>query len=324
MKPYLFDARSAAFSRTTGWERYARELGRRLARDSAVEVYQGGGSGPAGRLWQDMVAMPARARRHPLVHFATFPPVPWAHPSGATVYTLHDLTWWRYPWAASRAGRTYYRRLAERSLLRCHIVTHTEAVADEAAEVVGISRDRITPVPCGSDLPEPLGRPDVPGEFLLTVATLEPRKNLHRLVDAFNYSAVGDELQLVIVGRTAWGQAPRGVRLVSGLSDQELANYYAAARGVVVPSLYEGFGLPIVEAMRVGTPVACSDLPVFHEVAGTDALFFDPLSVPSIADAILRLAKTPRISSGAVARARQFSWDAAAAQLSELYRRLTS
>jgi len=266
--------------------------------------------------------MPARARRHRLVHFATFPPVPWAHPSGTTVYTLHDLTWWRYSWTASRAGRTYYRRLAESSLQRCHIVTHTKAVADEAADVVGISRDRITPVHCGSDLPEPRGRPDVPGEFLLTVATLEPRKNLHRLVDAFHSSAV--ELELVIVGRAAWGEPPHGVRLVSGLSDQELANYYAAARGVIVPSLYEGFGLPVVEALRVGTPVACSDLPVFHEVAGDDALFFDPLSVDGIAEAILRLAQAPRDSPAAVARARQFSWDAAAAKLSALYRQLAS
>lgn len=324
-RPYLFDARSAAFRRTTGWERYAREIARRLRQDGEVDVYQGGGAGPAQRLWQDAVAIPALTRGHRLVHFPTFPPVPWAGASAITVYTLHDLTWWRYRETASRAGRMYYRRLADRALQRCHIVTPSQAVADEAVRLLSIPRDQITVVHGGSDLPEPRRRPpELPGQFLLAVATQEPRKNLQRLVDAYRSASLSDDFELMVVGRAAWGEPPRGVRVVSDLTDQQLADYYAAARGVVAPSLYEGFGLPVVEALRMGTPVACSDLPVFHEVAGNDAVFFDPLDASSIAAGLVRLVNAPRDRPEAVARARRFTWDAAAAALSALYRRLAS
>jgi len=151
---------------------------------------------------------------------------------------------------------------------------------------------------------------------------LEPRKNLHRLIEAFRFASISRECELVVVGRTGWGSQPTGVRLLSHLSDQQLADCYAAARGVIIPSIYEGFGLPLIEALRMGTPVACSDLPVFHEVTGGDAIFFDPLDIGSIADALQRLAYSHRAGEQAIRRARAFTWDATAAALSALYRRL--
>jgi len=190
---------------------------------------------------------------------------------------------------------------------------------------LGVEEERVSVVPCGADLPEPSETTETPTDYLLTVATLEPRKNLPRLVAAYRASGLSSQLDLVVVGRSAWGsRVPGDVTLLSGLSDQELADYYAGARAVILPSLYEGFGLPIIEALRFGTPVACSDIPVFHEVAGPHAVFFDPLSVDDIAYTLNVVANSPRDLTDWVRWGQGFTWTAAAHKLSELYREIGS
>lgn len=321
--PYLFDARSAAWQRTTGWERYARELARRLADDPEVEVRVAGSEKLPDRLWQDLAATPRATRRARVAHFPSLPPAPWARAHRAVVYTLHDLTWWRWRQTASRMGKHYYARLASTAAhSRAHLVVDAEAVRQEVIEYFGRSPDSVTVVPLGVELPPaadvaPRRRP-----YLLAVGTSEPRKNLQRLVQAYELSGLSETHDLLLIGRAGWGSPPPGVLIESGYDDAELVAAYRDATAVVLPSLYEGFGLPAVEAMQLGTPVICSDIPVLREVTGGHAVYVDPTDVEAIAAA---LRSSPSLSSpaGAAAWARAtFCWDRAAAQLTALYRTL--
>lgn len=321
-QPYLFDARSAGWRRTTGWERYARELARRLTADPAVRVRTAGSEHLGSRLWQDAVATPWQAHEVRVAHFPTLPPSPWARPRGALVYTLHDLTWWTWRETASRMGKHYYARLAGRAARRAHLVVDSAAVRDEVLEHFDRDPDSVTVVPLGVELPEPAPVPTRPRPYLLAVGTTEPRKNLTRLIEAYRRSGLSATHDLVVVGRLGWGDVPDGLDVVSGLDDAQLVSTYLGASAVVLPSLYEGFGLPAVEAMQLDVPVICSDIPVLREVTGARATYVDPQDVDAMAD-VLRAAPELAAPAGAADWARShFAWDRSVEQLGALYRRL--
>ena len=324
-RPYLFDARSASWRRTTGWERYTREIAFRLeATDDRVTVRQAGTEALPSRLWQDAVRVPLAVRDVSVAHFPSIPPVPWAR-AEHIAYTLHDLTWWKHPATSSRLGRSYYAPLAESAMRRgAHIVTDTKAVAEEVCDHFGLSPDRVTTVPLGVGLPAAPQKLNRPRPYLLTVATFEPRKNLSRLVEAFGCSGVSATHDLVVVGRTGWGPALTGIETMTALDDETLAAAYAGATAVVMPSLYEGFGLPVVEAMQLGVPVVCSDIPVLREVTGGHARFIDPLSTDSIVEALREATSSPLPLDPAIIRWSRmtWNWDKTVAALSALYRRL--
>lgn len=321
--PYLFDARSVAWHRTTGWERYARELGRRLTDDPEVEVRIAGSEELLDRLWQDLAATPRATRRARVAHFPSLPPAPWARARRAVVYTLHDLTWWRWRQTASPMGKHYYARLASRAAhSRAHLVVDTEAVRQEVIEYFDRSPDSVTVVPLGVELPPPADVAPRSRPYLLAVGTSEPRKNLQRLVRAYELSGLSETHDLLLIGRLGWGSPPPGVVVESGYDDARLVAAYRDATAVVLPSLYEGFGLPAVEAMQLGTPVICSDLPVLREVTGGHAVYMDPTDVEAMA-ASLRMSLSLSAPDGAESWARStFCWDRAAAQLKALYRSL--
>ena len=160
------------------------------------------------------------------------------------------------------------------------------------------------------------------------------RKNLPVLLDAFReLRAEGRDLQLVLVGRQGWADAlPLGdlaahVRLTGSIPDSELVELYAAASCFVLPSLYEGFGLSLAEAMAAGTPAVASDIPALRELGGDTVRYAAPSSSRSFADAI-RLALGEREQSLVFAqraqeRAHRFSWDACATGTLQVYRALT-
>lgn len=172
--------------------------------------------------------------------------------------------------------------------------------------------------------------------YLLHVGTLEPRKNLVRLVRAVQTlpNAVSAGRPLVLVGPGGWdsevwatiGEAGDRVRHIPFLDDVRLRVLYEHASLLVFPSIYEGFGLPVLEAMALGTPVACSAIPVHHEVAKDAALMFDPADADSIADALNTLLaddeKRRALADAGRARARGFSWEASATGLLDLLPRL--
>lgn len=317
-----FDARSAGFERTSGWERYTRALAERLEASNDVRLWASACEPLARRLASDVMA--AGLPKHVRVHFPTFPPL---NPDryARLVLTVHDLTWWKFPETASALGRRYYRPLLERAIPRADaIITHSETVRDEVVHHFNVSAERVHATLCGADsfaisaqVENPRDRP-----YVLAVGSLEPRKNLERLVLAYEQSGARNNFDLLIVGRAAWGSKPRGVEVMHGVDDELLGRLYRFAEAVVVPSVYEGFGLPLVEALSVGTPVICSDIPVFREVAGSNATYFDPYSVADIAERLKNLDST-RVPGHAVMEVRSvYTWDNVAERVRRVYAHL--
>jgi glycosyltransferase involved in cell wall biosynthesis len=199
-------------------------------------------------------------------------------------------------------------------------VVVSEFTKAEVVELVGLPQERIRVVPNGVDVvfaPAPSDN-ESRGDYVLAVGTLEPRKNLARVVEAASLTGV----QLRVVGVRGWG----GVDVpgwVGEVPDTELAALYRDARCVVYASLYEGFGLPVLEAMASGTPVVTSQGTAMEEIAGGAAVLVDPLDARSIADGIDKAmtAREHLIERG-LARAREFTWESAADALVRLWNEL--
>jgi glycosyltransferase involved in cell wall biosynthesis len=179
-------------------------------------------------------------------------------------------------------------------------------------------------------------RPAIERPYVLAAGTLEPRKNLERMLDAWAQlpAALRDEHELVLVGPTGWRadailrRACRGgVRITGYVPDEELAALYGGCEVFCYPSLYEGFGLPVLEAMRAGAPVITSNVSSLPEVAGSAAVMIDPLSVPAIRDALARVLTDPheraRLRAAGLARAAHFSWERTAAALRDVLLRIS-
>ncbi len=217
--------------------------------------------------------------------------------------TVHDVAWRRHPEATTLRGRRWHEGALTRARdSGASLVVPSQLVASDLT-AYGIDPDRITVVPSGADhLPAPdaaatdelLRRAGVPGEFLLSVGTLEPRKNLDRLVAAFGRvrPSLPAPWPLIVVGPAGWGAGPRepdhaGVVFTGALPDAVLADLYRRARAFAYVPLTEGYGLPPLEAMRVGTPTVISpEVPSVHDLGATEpaaARIVDPLDVEDIA-----------------------------------------
>jgi glycosyltransferase involved in cell wall biosynthesis len=241
---------------------------------------------------------------------------------GVLVVTVHDLLWRRIPEAYPQRGRDWHERALRRALARAdRFIVPAEVVADDLIGA-GAPPGAITAIPMGSDhLPPPdvesaralLSHIGVEGPFLLSVGTLEPRKNQARLIEAYGRirKRLPEPWPLVMVGPTGWGERIRpaaGVILAGLVSPTELSALYAMARLLVYVPLIEGFGLPPVEAMAVGTPVVASPLPstagAAHEV--------NPRDVESIAEGMLLVATDDdtrsRLSALGLARSAELTW----------------
>ncbi len=244
----------------------------------------------------------------------------------ALVVTVHDLLWRRLPEAYPARGRRWHERALARALSRAaRFVVPTETVAGEL-RAEGAPDGTVTVVPMGADhLPPPdheaagrlLARFGVEPPFLLSVGTLEPRKNLGRLLAAYRQARdrLPEPWPLLMVGPIGWGrrlQPSDGVVMVGLVSPGELAGLYATARLLVYVPLVEGFGLPPVEAMNSGLPVVASSLPS----SGEAAFLVDPESVESIAEGLVRVATDERLRSrlvvGGARRAAELRWSAIA------------
>jgi glycosyltransferase involved in cell wall biosynthesis len=190
-------------------------------------------------------------------------------------------------------GQHYYRRLAERAMARSRMVTISYFVKDEIlAKFPRADVTVVSPMPGLRDAPPDLSvRRNRP--YILSIGTVEPRKNLHSLVSAFDRSGLAQDLDLVIAGRRGWGSLPRSAVLLESMTDPQMRTLVEGAVALFAPSLYEGFGLPAVEAISLGTPVYCSDIPVFRETAPESRGFFDPTSAESIVEALREAAGLP-------------------------------
>jgi glycosyltransferase involved in cell wall biosynthesis len=207
------------------------------------------------------------------------------------VVTVHDLAVLRHPAWFNRWTRTYSRYAVPRVLRAARrLIAVSDFTRRELIEHFDVPDDRIRVVPNAvSDVFTPDGV-RAQGDYVLAVGTLEPRKNLARIA-----AAVDGELR--VVGARGWGgvEAPAGVEWLGEVSDDELASLYRGARCLVYASLYEGFGLPVAEALACGCPIVTSERSPMAEIAGDDAVLVDPLDVDSIRDGIARaFAPAPR------------------------------
>jgi glycosyltransferase involved in cell wall biosynthesis len=284
-----------------------------------LELLSFGGPGRGASVARDALWYPVgvarRARGLDLLHCTTF-----RGPARAelpVVVTVHDLAILRFPEAFPRWHRQY-GRAGLRKVLRAAsaVVAVSEFTKAEVVELVGIGAERVHVVPNGVDEIFAREGPRADGDYVLAVATLEPRKNLARAVEAAELAGV----ELRVVGARGWG----GVDVpgwVGEVPDGELAALYRGARCVLYPSVYEGFGLPVLEAMACGTPVVTSSGSAMEEVAGGAAVLADPASADALAAGIAEAeARRDELVALGLARAARFTWAASADAVEALWK----
>jgi glycosyltransferase involved in cell wall biosynthesis len=250
------------------------------------------------------------------------------------VVALHDVLWRELPDAYPRRGRRWHEAALQRAVHRgAHFVVPTAATADKVAADAGAERVHLVEPMYGCDHLAPadsagaaalLERIGVSGPYLLTVATVEPRKNLPRLVEAFVRARplLPEPWPLVVVGPPGWGTSLRpqpGVVVAGAVSDAVLAALYAGARCVAYVPLLEGWGLPAVEAMAACTPVVASPMPS----TGGAALEVDPRDTASIAEGLVVAAGDERrraeLVTAGLLRTADLTWEAAGRAHCELW-----
>lgn len=286
----------------------------------------------------DWPPVDAAIGRHDVVHGPNFvvPPT-----RAVRVVTVHDLTPVRFPELCHPATLAY-PDLIRRAVARgTWVHTDSEAVRSEVVDVLGVDPGRVVAVPLGftpmtggdAERGRALAGVD---DFLLAVGTIEPRKDMPGLVRTIDRLATeGLDVPLVHVGPDGWGAAafdealarmsrPDLVVRMGRLPDADLAHLYRAARVVAYPSVYEGFGLPILEAMSAGVPVVSTEVPAIVEVAGDAALLVPVADTDALADAIIR-AWTDEdlrraLAQRGLARCERYSWDRCVSGIVDLYR----
>src|SRR5205814_6309986 len=214
----------------------------------------------------------------------------------------------------------YSRTVVPRVLAAARrILAVSEFTAGELERVLGISRASIRVVPNAVELPFTPEGPRAQGDYVLAVGTLEPRKNLARAIEAAQ--RLGIELR--VAGARGWGGVRvegSGVHWLGEISDDELAKQYRGAQCVVYPSLYEGFGIPVLEALACGTPVVTSRGGGTEEVAGGAAVLVDPYDAGAIAAGVDEaIAQREQLRAAGIARSHAFSWDESARLTIEAY-----
>lgn len=351
-------SRMATMART-GTEHYASEVVAAIARHDPVNAYTlycnqlparlpplGANMTvrciPMPRLWTH-VRLSSEVLRHPPdVLFIPAHVLPLGAPlvrRMRTVVTVHDLGYLRYPEAHTTAQRLYLRLSTVWSARAAsHLIAVSAATRSDLVRLAGISPDRITVVHHGvaERFRQPVADPAraraiVGGDepYFLYVGTVQPRKNLVRVIEAFadasrRLAGAGIAPVLVIAGKRGWlseGIARRAaelgiagrVRFAGYVADDDLPTLYREALAFVFPSLYEGFGMPVLEAMACGTPVLTSNSSSLPEVAGNAALVVDPLDTGAITEGMVCLAcdaaLRQELRQRGYQRAAQFTWD---------------
>ena len=272
---------------------------------------------------------------------------------GKVVTMIYDMVYKVYPETMNTRTRVMLNLSMKNSCKRADIiVTISQFSKNEIMKFLNVPSEKIVVMPCGVDLK--LYRPDysmedvhrvkskyrVEGEYLLYLGTLEPRKNIERLVKAYHIlkQHITDIPKLVIAGHTGWQYDSifKEVSILNMHNNVIFTGYIDAADSPVLmkgatlfvfPSLYEGFGMPPLEAMACGTPVVTSNVASLPEVVGDAALLVDPYSVEAIAGAMERLimdeSLRSEVSQKGLARAKLYTWENSASIIMDVYKKLT-
>ncbi len=318
----------------TGVQRYICELCGRMRGKIRAVFPQHPLRGFKGHAWEQLV-LPGLTRGHLLWSPANTGPIA----TGYQVLTVHDAASLDHPeWFDTRFSTWYcsITPLLARRVSR--LITVSQFSKRRLLELTGIAESRIAVIPNGVDerfyprsgdeirnMRRKTGT--LPENYLLSVCSLEPRKNLPRLLRAWDLSAqrLPDDVWLVIAGAegkdnifraTRLERIPRRVVFAGFVADRDLPALYSGAIALLYPSIYEGFGLPALEAMAAGTVPIVSNTTALPEVVGEAGLQVDPVSIEELADAIVRIVEDgelrARLARRGIERARRFTWDRAA------------
>ncbi len=300
------------------------------------------------------------------------------NPRVPTIVTVHDLGFEFLPWYQNPIQRFYLSKIIEklRSRSATHIIAVSKSTKKDLIEKLGVPEGKISVVYEGTDrrfAPELKIKSEklkiikkkykIDGEYILFVGTIQPRKNLVRLIEAFarvlgeirDSPGPGPEdflragifssrisranLQLVLVGKRGWSadeiyEAPKQfgvadkIKFLDYVSDEDLSALYTGALCFCLPSLHEGFGLPVLEAMASGVPVVISNVSSLPEVGGDAAVYVDPYNVNSIADGLSQLLTADitsynQLVERGLKQVQKFSWEKCARETMEVFEKIT-
>lgn len=353
-----FDAQSTS-GKVSGLGVYTQSLlsalmpltGNRL-RISPFQSSSAGDMNTVQRLSWEVCAFPAHVRtcKPDLVHVPAFA-AGWH--SVPTVMTVHDLVELAFPNQRGLGGIFYWKHWLPYAVKRAdHLICVSEFTKSDVIKYLRVPEKKISVVLSSghekySQMPQSAGSESslrglgITGRFFLFVGTFEPRKNLKRVFEAFSHflRETGAQAQLVCVGAQSFARGAVFHELLRtyGISsdriicpgyllDQSLAGLYRSAEALVFPSLYEGFGLPVLEAMGAGCPVITSSVTSLPEVAGQAAIFTAPENTREIAAAMKRIYAEPELRTKlkvlGFERVREFSWEKTARQVVDVYEKV--
>jgi len=266
--------------------------------------------------------------------------------STPSIYSMYDLSLRHYADTHPRDRVWFFEYFIKRRLgSASHILTISEFIRQEIIEEFKVPSEMVTAIPLAPDpMFSPCNKADVqnikakynlPESYLLFVGTLEPRKNINLLIDAMEKA--DSDIPLVLVGWNGWGDKPwmdkvqkkglaHRIVMTGYLPDEDLKEIYSGATALVYPSLYEGFGLPIVEAMACGCPVICSNAASMPEVAGDAGVLIDPYNSDELAEGIEKISNNTEFRQNLIkkglAQAASFKWEVTARETLELFQRV--